>query len=144
MAIIAVLAVLVTGAIGIAKRQARNTQRINDLKTISTVFEAYYSKNKKYPDDNAGYVCNGTWKNTWNNLITKFKNDGYLSQDIKDPQTDFYYFACTNSTNNQSYFIAAIMEGGEKDNSSYCFPWNDWNNNKNKMEFMGNREYPCP
>lgn len=50
MAIIAVLAVLVIGAITIARRTSTETANRSNAKTIQTSLEAFYAKNKFYPD----------------------------------------------------------------------------------------------
>ncbi len=48
MAIIAVLATLVVGAITIARTQALDTRLRNDARTIKAALEAYYAKNNHY------------------------------------------------------------------------------------------------
>lgn len=54
MAIIAVLAVLVIGAIQIARRTATETANRSNARTIQAGLEAYYAKNKRYPDISGG------------------------------------------------------------------------------------------
>ncbi len=49
MAIIAVLAALIIGAIAIARQQARDTQLRNDAKSIETYIEKYYGDNQSMP-----------------------------------------------------------------------------------------------
>ncbi len=50
MAIIAVLATLVVGAIKVARDIQTDTQRRSDVKNIRAGFEAWYAHNKSYPD----------------------------------------------------------------------------------------------
>lgn len=50
MTIIVILAALIIGAILVVRQQARNTQLRNDAKTIKAAVEAYYARNKKFPD----------------------------------------------------------------------------------------------
>jgi prepilin-type N-terminal cleavage/methylation domain-containing protein len=49
MAIIAILSVLIIGAITVARRAAVETSNRGTAKTIQTGLEAYYAKNKVYP-----------------------------------------------------------------------------------------------
>ncbi len=49
MAIIAVLSVLIIGAITIARRSSVETANRGTAKTIQTGLESYYAKNKAYP-----------------------------------------------------------------------------------------------
>lgn len=49
MAIIAVLSVLIIGAITVARRAAVETSNRGSAKSIQTGLEAYYGKNKQYP-----------------------------------------------------------------------------------------------
>jgi prepilin-type N-terminal cleavage/methylation domain-containing protein len=49
MAIIAVLAALIIGAIIVARNAATQTQNRGNAKTIQTGFEAWYTRNKTYP-----------------------------------------------------------------------------------------------
>lgn len=49
MAIIAVLALLIIGAIILARRASLETTHRGNAKTIQTAMEAYYAKNKQYP-----------------------------------------------------------------------------------------------
>lgn len=50
MAIIAILSTLIIGAVTIARRTARNTQRNSDARTIQSALESYFTANKKYPN----------------------------------------------------------------------------------------------
>ena len=49
MAIIAVLAALVTGAIVGARKQMRDTQRISDFRNLRIALEVYYGAHLRYP-----------------------------------------------------------------------------------------------
>lgn len=49
MAIIAILSVLVIGAITVARRTSTETANRGTAKSIQTGLEAYYAKNKQYP-----------------------------------------------------------------------------------------------
>lgn len=57
MAIIAVLAALVVGAITIARKTATETTNRNNAKTLNTCLEAYYARFKAYCDDGKNNVC---------------------------------------------------------------------------------------
>lgn len=50
MAIIAVLAALVVGAITVARKTAIETQARTDARTIQTGLEAYFAQHRAYPD----------------------------------------------------------------------------------------------
>lgn len=50
MAIIAVLATLIIGAVTLARRTANETVNRGNARTLQTAAEAYYAKNRSYPD----------------------------------------------------------------------------------------------
>lgn len=58
MAIIAVLALLVIGAITVARNTAKETTHKSNAKTLQVGLEAYYAKNKSYPTTSGSF--NGT------------------------------------------------------------------------------------
>jgi type II secretory pathway pseudopilin PulG len=94
MAIIAVLAVLVVGAIQIARKQARGTQRLSDLRDINTAMQAYYANHKEYPDatnicgDDSCYGGDET-QASWNRLGDALN----LTEIPKDPVGQGNYYA---------------------------------------------------
>jgi len=63
MAIIAVLAVLIIGAVQIARHSSTETSNRGNGKTIQTYLEAYYAKNKSYCGA-GGPTCGTTYDAT--------------------------------------------------------------------------------
>lgn len=60
MAIIAILITLIIGAITVARRTTRDTQRRSNVQTIKTALEGYYAANKLYPDPDSTGTANAT------------------------------------------------------------------------------------
>ncbi len=77
MTIIAVLAVLVIGAITLARQQSRNTTLRNDAKLLKTAVEAHYAKYKSFPAAPSG--ANDR------NGYTLFVSGGALNEFMTDP-----------------------------------------------------------
>ncbi len=81
MAIIAVLATLVIGAITVAQNAARQTTDIQNAKTIQAAMEAYTARHKGTPPatiDNNGNALPGG-ENGWNAISFKYAAVNYLS-----------------------------------------------------------------
>ncbi len=125
MAIIAILAVLGIAAIQAARRNARDTQRRANGKTLQVALEGYYSAQtptKTYPANPAGN--NASLLTYWGiDGVGGTADDGVLYSYISDPLIDpdgphnlresstctrYYY----NRTGTDSYQLRVTMESG--------------------------------
>lgn len=86
MAIIAVLSTLIIGAVTIARRSARDTQRRANMKNIQVALEAKFASTKSYPAA------------TYNTIANINSN---LGTSISDPSGDerYCYYAAASATN---------------------------------------------
>ncbi len=86
--IIAILAAISIVAYNGIQQRARDSQRLQDVKTIAKAMEAYYIDNGVYPPTTGSTKINSTWVSTsdgsWSNLETALVPK-YLSSLPKDP-----------------------------------------------------------
>jgi type II secretion system protein G len=71
VAIIGILATAVVIAFSGARRTARDTRRLADMKKIRDAIELYYQDNGVYPPSSCGYDCNAydySYNVSWNDL----------------------------------------------------------------------------
>lgn len=114
VAIIGILASVITANVATSKSKSRDGKRVADLKILQLALELYYNDNQKFP------LTLGT-------LIT----GGYLPLEPKDPSnntTSYYYSAITltsyGSTNCGAvataikYHLGAAMENDELSNTA--------------------------
>jgi len=89
--VIAILAAISIVAYNGIQQRARDTQRLQDVKTIAKALELYYIQNGVYPSSNCSSNCkiNTSWNSTsdgsWANLRTQLVPD-YISKLPEDPQ----------------------------------------------------------
>jgi prepilin-type N-terminal cleavage/methylation domain-containing protein len=102
IAIIGILATIITASLSTAKAKGRDAKRISDIKTIQTALALYYNDNQSYPK-------------TLSSALTP----NYIPVLPKDPgtNTDYKYAPIGNSpgicnANNviSSYHIGAVLE----------------------------------
>lgn len=144
IAIIGLLATIVLVALNNARAKARDTRRVADLRQVSTALELYYDTNNKYPPE----TCAGSWKSVWERVTTVLVNANLLSVIPRDPKTDYYFYACPSS-NDQDYLMMAQLETDHtalNDDVIACPPWGVFDNcsDASKKYCAGNRSYPCP
>lgn len=94
IAIIGLLATIVLVSLNTARKKARDTKRIAELKQIQLALEMYYDDNASYPNRHTYSTSSG-----WNSLASDLS--AYISSLPKDP---------TNSGNYRYYY-----DGGESD-----------------------------
>jgi len=90
--VIAILAAISIVAYNGMQQRARDTQRLQDVKTIAKALELYYIENGVYPSSSCSSNCkiNGSWNSTsdgsWSNLRNQLVPK-YISQLPEDPQS---------------------------------------------------------
>jgi type II secretion system protein G len=106
--VIAIIGILITvgaASYSSAQKKARDSRRMQDMKSLQSALEQYYSNNNTYPD---GLGCP--------DLVT---TPDYLPSQVnpEDPQdpTNTYYINCVAATN--SYCICAELENTNAGNS---------------------------
>ena len=126
IAIIGILATIVTVSTNKARTQARDAKRKADLNAVSSSLEMYYAQNKKYP---SGLSSGGQWE--WDSLQTPLQP--YISSWSHDPkvssQTTWkekeqsYLYCCTGTTSGcTQYFLDASLESQETADISIADP----------------------
>lgn len=92
IAIIGLLASVVMVSLNGARKKARDTKRIADMKQIQTALDFYFDKNGQYPNPACDPLgnCVATTCGGWNSsgdgeFIIALKNDGQISTSLKDP-----------------------------------------------------------
>ena len=90
MAIIAVLATLVTGAISVARKQAKYTEAAVEMRDIRTGFEVYIGKFGELPPigDDCSACFDPPSEGEWNRAVNAMRDAGIISQEVADK----YYF----------------------------------------------------
>ena len=94
ISIIALLSTIAVTAMGSARKQARNTKRISDIKQLATAFYLAYNNNGSYPAGGWACVttaCTGGWvsigaDSTIDGII--FGSNGYMAAKPTDPTGD--------------------------------------------------------
>jgi prepilin-type N-terminal cleavage/methylation domain-containing protein len=91
MALIAVLSVLVIGAISIARRTAAYTQATSEMKDLRGLMESYAIKYGELPPrkgtySSSGDSCSGCYDppQYWTSVINDMRDAGYFGQPIAD------------------------------------------------------------
>jgi len=87
VAIIRLLSSVVITSLGVARMQARDARRIEDLHQIKLALELYYSANGYYPQSDCGWDCNGYRYSIYTTSWTAFAADlaPYMSKVPTDP-----------------------------------------------------------
>lgn len=134
IAIIAILTALIAFSYTTLQRNARDTQRKNDLQTIAGALQRFYSDNSNFPNNSGGYMiwnksnCSYTISPLSNLNVAKWGGgtiSGYFVDGIKctssgnfktyiksvpgDPLTTPQY--CYTNTSPQNYTLYAKLEG---------------------------------
>jgi prepilin-type N-terminal cleavage/methylation domain-containing protein len=158
--IIGLLATIVLVSLNNARKKARDTKRLSDMRTIITALEMYYDDNNAYPG-NTDNDCGGGWDVGFYNgsgsgdiFIQPLVAGGYLSSAIGDPKTTSgcngykYYrypaglYNCDSSLG--AYYVLGIVD---METSSWPHPdspgWSCPNRNwQNEMDWVtGGFEY---
>lgn len=119
MAIIGVLAAIVTGVYSTSQAKSRDAQRKSDLNNVAKALEFYYQDNSAYPADNGGLIVGcgagpgncvwgtGTFEDAVNGTI-------YFRQLPEDPRGNAYFYRTTGS--GQGFQLFAHLEN-ENDGS---------------------------
>ncbi|MBU2543676.1 type II secretion system GspH family protein [Patescibacteria group bacterium] len=95
MAIIGVLAALAIGSYKSSQIKARDTQRKNDLKQISSSLEAYYNDKGQYPISSVSYEINGCADGdtcSWGDAWVDESNTTYMVEIPSDPKDYLNYY----------------------------------------------------
>lgn len=101
IAIIGILAGVVLVSLNGARRSARDTKRVSDMKSSQLALELYYSTNNKYPAAAADATC----ENFSANL------QGAIGQTFDDPTAGSnYQYGVDVATNAQDYVVKAVLE----------------------------------
>ncbi|MBI2462833.1 MAG: type II secretion system protein [Candidatus Spechtbacteria bacterium] len=101
ISIIGILAGVVLVSLNGARRSARDTKRVSDMKSTQLALELYYATNNKYPIAAADATCE--------NFLTNLQ--GLIGQTFDDPSSgSSYQYAVDAIANPQSYTIKAVLE----------------------------------
>lgn len=104
IAIIAILVAVGVASFGTAQKTTRDSRRKQDMKTISSALELYYTQNNAYPDA-IGSITN-----------TTYLQQGRLPLDPKNSTS--YVYTSYIATDATSYCVCALLEnisGGTSD-----------------------------
>ena len=96
IAIIGILASIITGSLASARARGRDAKRVADIKNIELALKLYYADNLKYP-----------------NLLTVLVTNNYLSQIPKDPLSpsrDYRYIGSPAGPTCTSFHLGAVLE----------------------------------
>lgn len=114
IAIIGVLATIVTVSLGSSQQRARDAQRKSDLKQIANALEIYFNNNAGYPNDNSGAITGTSWGGAWSS---------YMRVVPADPTATPQY--CYDRVTGNSYDLFARLENpNDPDKSASTFTCN--------------------
>lgn len=110
IAIIGLLSTLAVIALGSAREEARDQNRLSDLKQIQTALEIYFTENNQYPVAKEGVVLDGNKAKCLNpeKGFTRSGCDNSLSKIPSDPGENNYVYS---SEEGDTYTIRARLEG---------------------------------
>ncbi len=102
IAIIGILATIVLVSLNTARKKARDTRRVSDMRQVALALEMYY-------DDNAtsGYP-GASGSNVWSTMETAIGTGGYMTSVPTDPGTGTYEYWV--AADKQSYVLNATLE----------------------------------
>ena len=100
IAIIALLAAAIIVLVGLARKKARDSRRVNDLKEIQTALEMYNDDHGNYPT-----ITARSDQANWNNLQSMLSK--YLALVPKDPSSNRHYYVRSDGNN---YLLCADLE----------------------------------
>lgn len=134
IAIIGILSAIILTSLNSARVNARNIQRITNLRQIENALELYFTEARKYPP--ATTVCNTPPTTSDNDsyglqiLVTK----GGITQMPRDPQGQCYVYATSNIPAPQTFHLGATLEdknnaalGGDSDTTDLAGAINQFN-----------------
>jgi len=126
MAILSILAVIVTGTFASSMRRGRDSRRKDDMRSIANALEVYYNDKGQYPvgvggvmqgcDTGDSQPCN------WGGQFTDNKGTLYMVLIPKDPlETQKYYYVSASGTSYQLYakLENTLDEGDGVDQDGY-------------------------
>lgn len=110
IAIIGLLSTLAVIALGSAREEARDQNRLSDLKQIQTSLEIYFTENNQYPVAEEGIVLGGNQAKCLDSEegLTNSGCGDALSNIPSDPGENRYIYT---SQNGDTYQIQARLEG---------------------------------
>lgn len=107
LAIISILAALITVSLTGVKLRGRDSRRKFDLQTVRSALEIYYSDKKVYPNSLDGVIGYET-------LMQKLFTEKYLEGEIRDPKNQSpYKYRYAVAANKLSYELSAALENEE-------------------------------
>lgn len=108
IAIIGILASIVLVSLNDARRGARDTKKIGDMRQAQLGLEIYFTANSKYPDPATASSCNGA---NWDAAFGAGGADiaQLVSANTASPQP--YRYGADAATNVKDYTIESTLEG---------------------------------
>ena len=106
MAIIAILAVLSVGSFRSSQIKARDAERKNDLKQISSSLEAYYNDKGQYPSNSVDFKINGCASEAtcdWGDEWADENSTTYMVLMPSDSKEYLNYYYLSSNTSYQLY-----------------------------------------
>jgi len=116
MAIIGILAAALLVSLGGARKTARDTTRISDLRNVQASLELFFNLCGHYPGNSS---CTGSGNlppgagSGWANLTAEVTNALSITNFPKDPTNSgiyIYEYGVDTNNNNQSYALKATLE----------------------------------
>ncbi|OIO52673.1 MAG: hypothetical protein AUJ11_00350 [Parcubacteria group bacterium CG1_02_44_65] len=110
IAIIGILATIVLVSLNTARKKARDSRRVSDMRQMALALEMYY-------DANNGYICDTTNNdNDWASL-TGVLDPTYVGAIPADPGVNSYVYHPSGTTANacQDYVLGATLEDTTND-----------------------------
>lgn len=118
IAIIGFLASTVLASLSEVQAQARDTRRIQDLKSIIYALELYHTKNKHYP-------CAPLRNSADPDFLEELVDEGYLSQTPVDPINSggyvYYYWSFSGSPGGQCGQYVILNYDRESENTQCMY-----------------------
>lgn len=113
IAIIGLLSTLAVTALGSARKNTRDSERLSDIKRIQLALEVYFTENNAYPIETDPVVLGDSTHNCLNAVGLQAAGPGcvdpFMEKNVpSDPGSDFYYY---QSTDGSTYVITASFEG---------------------------------
>ncbi|MBU1160139.1 prepilin-type N-terminal cleavage/methylation domain-containing protein [Patescibacteria group bacterium] len=106
VAIIGILAALITISFSDAKAKSRDSRRMEDLKSLSNALNLFYANFHRFPISAGAIDLDGTASDTVSNDLISNNAAAAPIKDPLSPATDYVY----NSTNGLDYTITFCLE----------------------------------
>ena len=124
LAIISMLATLITVSLSGVRARGRDSRRKFDLQTVRAALEIYYSDNKIYPDP-VGYEA----------MMQGLVTGKYLEGEVRDPKNESpYKYRYAVAADKLSYELSAALENNNDPDRT-----NDSGNDDNRYEVGNDR-----